>query len=349
MMHQSHLRDDLADAKFVLFGRLENAQMEPGQGCTELVITKVVKSDQAIAGKTRVVIPRYLEVKNPNNPPQILVLGDVEKGQFDFYRGVFATPQLADYASGLIKLDKKRPTDVLRYCFDFLEHSDIEISNDAHGEFNRALDADVEKIARTLPAEKLRQWLQNEKTNLGHARLLSFLLGHCGNANDAVLVRELTEKWVKYEYSIDRALAGYVMLDPKPGWAYVCDLSKNKSKPFLVRFSSLRAAIYLKERQPGIVPEKRVLDLLRTFLDQEYFADLAIEPLRKWACWDLTDAILSLYDQKSHDFPIIKRSIVRYALQCPDAKAKTFIADLRKTDASFVKEAEELLDLEKVP
>lgn len=74
-------------------------------------------------------------------------------------------------------------------------------------------------------------------------------------------------------------------------------------------------------------------------LDQNDIADLAIEDLRKWKVWSLADRIVGLYNLKSHDVPIIRRSILRYALaytgdskNSKDAMPAKFVADLRLKD-----------------
>ena len=57
-----------------------------------------------------------------------------------------------------------------------------------------------------------------------------------------------------------------------------------------------------------------------------------LEDLRKWNRWEVCDRILGLYGKKSHDIPIVKRSIIRYALSCPAPKAKEFVELRRKAD-----------------
>ena len=56
-------------------------------------------------------------------------------------------------------------------------------------------------------------------------------------------------------------------------------------------------------------------------------------------------ARLDLYGKKSHDIPIIKRSIMRFALSCPaqQARAAEFVAKMRKEKADWVQDIEELL------
>ena len=62
--------------------------------------------------------------------------------------------------------------------------------------------------------------------------------------------------------------------------------------------------------------------------------------------------MLGLWDLKTHEAPIIRRAILRFALQCPAEKcpkAAEFVAAQRKRDAEWVKDVEELLQLEIMP
>jgi hypothetical protein len=82
-------------------------------------------------------------------------------------------------------------------------------------------------------------------------------------------------------------------------------------------------------------------------LEQGDIADLAIEDLRKWQQWQVTDKVLGLKDKPSHSVPIVRRAILRFALSCPDnAAAAAYVTELRAKDARMVADAEELLKLE---
>jgi hypothetical protein len=83
-------------------------------------------------------------------------------------------------------------------------------------------------------------------------------------------------------------------------------------------------------------------------LDQSDIADLAIEDLRLHKCWDDCDQVLGLAAKKSHDIPIVRRYILRYALNCPKPEAAAFVANMRKKDPEMVKDIEEFLKLENV-
>src|SRR5262249_32984702 len=140
-------------------------------------------------------------------------------------------------------------------------------------------------------------------------------------------------------------LKGYVLLKPQEGWPHVRGLLA-PSGPFMARLAGFRAIQFLDSTRPGVVPRKDLLAGLRTLLDQADFADLSIEYLRQRRYWEFTGQILPLYSRPSHNFPIIRRAIVRYALQCPDAQAREFVATVRRNDPELVTETEEALKLE---
>ena len=61
--------------------------------------------------------------------------------------------------------------------------------------------------------------------------------------------------------------------------------------------------------------------MLSTLIKQEDIADLPIDYLREWKCWKLTDEVLATFGKKGFEAPIIRRRVVRYALQVPEAAA----------------------------
>ena len=76
-------------------------------------------------------------------------------------------------------------------------------------------------------------------------------------------------------------------------------------------------------------------------------ADLAVEDLRQWQAWDLTPQVLGEFGKPTHAAPIVRRTIVRYALCCPKPEATRFVADLRQRDPELVREIEDSLQFEK--
>jgi hypothetical protein len=146
--------------------------------------------------------------------------------------------------------------------------------------------------------------------------------------------------------NIDGILTAYALLDPKEGWAYSRRLLADPAVRFTLRYSALRAARYFRTSQPDFMAEKEILAAIRPVLDQDEIADIAIDYLREWKCWAFTKHILGLYTKKEFEWPIVRRAILRYALQCPDAEAARFVEQQRKADASLVEEVEKVLKAE---
>jgi hypothetical protein len=344
------LREESANAKLVLYGHLEDAQQTTdGEGTTKFVICTILKNDPILGNQRVITLSRYIPIDDPKNPPHYLIFVDVWRGKFDVYRGVRATLATVNYLKGSMRLsDKDRPK-VLRYCADYLEHKDREIAADAFGEFSESSEKDIVEAGKQLSAQMLRRWLLDKNTAPFRLSLYGLLLGNCGSEADARTLRGLLEHFTKEEspLKIDGLLTGYVLLKPKEGWAYLRSLLQNRDLPFAARYSCLRTARFFHDTRPGVIQEKDILAVMGLALVQSDMADLPIEDLRKWRCWTMTKGILALSGQKEYDIPIIRRSIVRYALHCPDPEAAEFVAAQRKVNPELVKDQQELLQLEK--
>jgi hypothetical protein len=92
--------------------------------------------------------------------------------------------------------------------------------------------------------------------------------------------------------------------------------------------------------QPDQLKEK-VLQCCAAFLRQVDIFDIAVDQLRTWALWELTNQVLALY--KESEAPLAKRSIVRYALSCPLPEAKAFVEKLRQKDPMLIEDVQESL------
>lgn len=119
--------------------------------------------------------------------------------------------------------------------------------------------------------------------------------------------------------------------------------------PFTGRLWGLRAARYFYTTHPGVVQEADLIEGVGLLLAQSDIADIPIEYLRQWKCWKLTRPILALWGREGFGEPIIRRAIVRYALQCPDAKAAQLVAQLRQAEDALLSSVEEELKLLSAP
>jgi hypothetical protein len=346
-MQGQTLTGEVNQASMVLFGTLTNAKLNADQGSTDLQIEAVIKKNEILGDKKVVTLPRY--VPSDKTTTKFLVFCDVFKGKIDPYRGfqVKADSDIVKYLQGALAVKDKDVSTRLRFFFDYLDNADLEIANDAYKEFGNADYKDYHDMAKTLPPDKIAKWLQDPATPAFRHGLYASMLGHCGSAKHAELLRKLLDDSQKQASTgVDGMLAGYVMLQPKEGWAYLRAILKDPKKEFMLRYAGLRAVRFLWTSRPDLVAEKDLEAAVVDLIDQSDIADLAIEDLRLHHCWDVADHVFSLYGKKSHDIPIVRRYILRYALSCPGPEAAKFVAGLRKKEPEMVKDIEEFLKLE---
>jgi len=346
------LTGEVSQASMVLYGKMENATLkgaEFGDGTTDLVIEKVIKSHDELKGRKVITLNRYVPT-DKDTKVRYLVFCDVYKGKIDPYRGlqVKTDSDIARYLEGAVKVKDEKPAVRLRFFFDYLANADAEVSNDALKEFGNADYKDARDLYPRLPANTIAGWLKDENTPAFRYGLYASMLGHCGKPEHADLLRSMLDDPIKRSASgVDGLLAGYVLLKPKEGWAYLTGLLHDGSKDFTTRYAALRAARFFWDSRQDVIAKQDVVAAVSLLLDQGDIADLAIEDLRKWGRWEAAGKVLSLRGLASHDIPIVRRAILRYCLSCPDnADATAFVQEMRKKDARLVEQAEELLKLE---
>lgn len=341
---------DFDQALLVVYGHFGKSH-DSGDGferSSDFVIEQVLKSHEIIKGKNTVRVPKAIDRAGS----KFLLFCDVYKDRIDPYRGleVQTGSELLKYLTGAMSLKAKTMPERLRYCFDFLNSPEIEVSLDAYREFARADYKDYKDIGKSLPPDTIAGWLRDDKTPPYRYGLYASLLGHCGGSKHAELLRQMIDDPEKRKGSgIDGLIAGYVMLEPQKGWAYVQSFLDDTQKPFLMRYAALRTARFLWDQRPDLVEKGMLIKGVMSLLRHPDMADFAIEDLRKWQRWEMTGQVLDLFNQKSHSTPIVQKAILRFALQSPDPAAATFVRAQRQRDAEWVSDTEELLKLESPP
>lgn len=352
-MQGQTLTGDVNQASMVLFGTLKNPKLGgDGPGSTEFHVEAVIKKHDILGDKKVVLLPRYVPPSDKDKNVKFLIFCDIFKGKIDPYRGipVKGNADIVKYLTGAVDHKDKPLAERLSYFFNYLDNPDLEISNDAYKEFGNADYKDYRDLAKKLPADRIAKWLEDPDTPSFRFGLYASMLGHCGSSKHASLLRQmLDDPKRKVASGVDGILAGYIMLDPKNGWEYLLGILKDSKKDFLYRYAGLRAVRFFVEQHTDAVPKAELLKGTLFLADQGDIADLAIDDLRKWKSWEALNPILALAGKESHDVPIVRRAILKFALSCPDKKAAAFVAAERKKDADFVKEVEELLQLETKP
>jgi hypothetical protein len=172
-------------------------------------------------------------------------------------------------------------------------------------------------------------------------------LGHCGSDKHGDLLRGILEDPKRWEIvALDGVWLGYLLLKPKEGWSYFLNRVKDTKQPFPLRFAAWRAMGFLWDNQVDVIPRQELLAGMASLLDDPEMADLALLDLRRWQRWEMADRVLDLFDRESHKAPIIRRSILRFALQCRGPRAAAFVREQRQQDPDLIRDIEEGLQLE---
>jgi hypothetical protein len=371
------LSGEIATADLIVLGTLTNAKPDPAditKGSTDLVIDAVIKPHPYLAGKRVLVIPRYLPDAARAGDTKFLVYGAVytkpadltaaglvggwlltrpETSVFDPYRGepVPSNSELPRYLHGAIAVREQDTPTRLRYFFDYLEHPDLQISTDATMEFGNTEYKDVRALAEKLPGDTVLRWLQDPNTAPSRYGLYGLFIGHCGKKADAPKIRALLDDPARAKSSgVDGLMAGLILLDPQLGWDYLSGLIRDPNQEFATHYAALRTLRFFWEYRPDVIGKDKVLAGMRELVAHKDLADLPMEDLRKWGCWDQTDYVLSFAAKESHNkTPIIRRAILRFALSAPATHkaAKAYVEQARKEDPERVKFVEQTLADEK--
>lgn len=367
------LREEAAKADLILFGTLANPRLEPkgmagtlnlldsllrsvqkskatAAGTTDLFIEQTLKPHAGLGDARRLEVPRFVPIDPKAN--QYLVFCNVVKGKIDPYRGDVATPAVVEYLRGMLAIEPGRPRQVLAHAFRHLEHPDPVIADDALLEFVNAEYEDLRDLGPRLLPDMLARWLQDEK--LPHRcrarEMYAAMLGHCGGEADARLLRRLLDALPKDEatYDIAGLLVGYTLLNPKEGLQVIHATLRDADRSFQARYWAQKVVRFFWDARPEHLPRKGLYDAFCLTLQHPDMADIAVEDLRERELWDATAQVLALEkDKKTWDMPIMRQSVVRYALSCPRPEAAEFIRRMREGDAKMIQAQEEELRLRK--
>jgi hypothetical protein len=341
------LRQHFQRATYIAYGQLANPRFDPngGRGSTELRVGRVLKSDPAIGNRELVLLPRYLPVIG-NTPPDYLVFCVLADGKLDPLHGVPASAAVVEYVLGAAKLDEKNVAVRLGYAFKFLDAADPIVAGDAFLEFARASDVELVKARAALDPAKLRHLMTAASTAPEKLGVFAMLLGLSGGRADAELLAGFLRQPLsdRVRENLGGFLAGLTILDPAAGWSAIEGVLDDPRKPFDQRLAAIGTVRFFQATREAEA-KPHVLRCYRGLLAGGDLADLAVDDLRRWGWWDLTAEVLKYFERPSHSAPVVRRAIVRYALQCPGDEAKQFVAGVRRTDPQLVARVEDFLQL----
>ena len=344
MSGNTSLAFEFSNADVVVYGHLANPKLAGGgKGTTEFHIDRTIKNNSVLLKKV-VTIDQWLPVLDPKSPPKYVMFYRTKKiaqippgEEWDPICGrLVSNPAVLDFAAELAKLQTE-PAKKLLHAAKHFDDPDPNIANEAFMVFAKADDKLIAETAKQLSPAVLRKLVKDADTEPERLSMFAFLLGACGNADDAevlgALVKNPTPRMNK---SYEGILAGYIMMRPKEGWAAVETALQNSKQSFLLRYAALRTVrFFYNARSAEFGPQ--VMQALALAIAQPDIADIAINDLCEWKRWDHTKLVLACWDRKTHDSAITKQSIVRYALTCPSPEARTFMDRARREDPETVR------------
>jgi hypothetical protein len=346
------LREDAASARLIVYGTLSNPRFNAavhGAGsdgaATDLAIERVLKAHAVLGGQRVLTLPRYVPV-DASRPTKFLVFCDVVNGRLDPFRGCPASPALVEYVAGALRLEPAAKGQQFAYFGRFIDHAEPEVAADAFREFAKAGDLDITLAAKQLDPAQIRKLLVDVRTPPERLTLFAYMLGGCGTPADADLLRDLIRRSDdRSSRAIGGLLAGYTQLRPDDGWKLLLGGLADPRQPFPRRLAMLGTVRFFYQSQP--MSRSRAVGAVVALLPQGDMADLAVEDLRRWHEWGPCSDVLSHFDKKTHAAPMVRRAIVRYAINCPRPEARQFVERLRRADPELVRDVEQSLEFEK--
>lgn len=339
------LVQEFEQAQVVVYGHLANPKLDfkTGSGTTEFHCDTIIKDDSAFPRQKMIVLSRYLPVLDPKDSPRYLMFFRVPAKNLEPYNGrQISAPAILDFVAGLSRY-RDNPSEMLRFAAKHLDSADPQIAEEAFLMFAKADDKVIGQVAKQLPASMLRKLVKTPDLEPERLSMFAYLLGACGNADDVELLRSLLKNPApRYFRAYEGILAGYITMRPQEGWAFAHDALKNDKNKFVLRYAVLRTMRFFYNAHPDETAAQ-VLHGEGLAIAHTDISDVAIQDLIRWKRWEHTKLIVSCYDKSSHKSPIVKNSIVRYALACPQPEARALVERVRRQDPELVRYLEEEL------
>jgi hypothetical protein len=321
--------------------------VESNRASSVFLLHKLVKGPQSLHGVERLT----LDVPTSLKPGALAILfgsaaADAKPGEMSWtIVGVNETSYT--YFARAPSL-RTPAADRLRYFAPFLEHADALVAEDAYLEFGHAPFGTIAESIETLPMDRMRLWMTDERVPPARKGFYGLALGLASGDADrsanAQLLRSLILRPENdFRAGFDGVLGGYLMLSGETGLAlFEKRYLGNKDAADGDLRHTLTALRFYHEFGRAIAPA-RLNSALRLMLARPEFADAVITDLARWQDWSVIDRVADLYGQKDYSAPATRRAVVGYLLACPKREAAQQLARLKHDDPAGVSEAERTL------
>lgn len=313
-------------------------------GTAEFEILEVAESeDDAFEVGQTIKLPQYLA---GDKKAQYLLMGPstrVLDWQIPREVSKAGWKYLSDLPSPVTSPDGKIKR--LRYFVEYLQHSELAISNDAYGEFASAKYDTIKALREEFPREKLTEWIAHPDTPVTRMGLYGLLLGLCGDdASAAAMEKKILTPETSFRLGIEGVISGYLLIKGEDGLkvlenkiikstTWTSSDGEVKKVPFSEVFAVMQALRFMWTYEPDRISKDRLKQAMHELLERPELSDLVIADLARWQDWSKQDRLMAMYDEEDYAIPSVKRAIIRYM----------FFASQQT-----VADSEELTDLAKV-
>ena len=332
-------------------GGVPAKDQDPGATSYEVIEALRKDQEQKFPPGEAISLVRYRAAKAGD---LFLLLGTKMGASLDWGSPLEITKEGFHYLKG-VPSPKLSAPERLTYFLGYLEHSDGMISTDAYGEFAKANYEDIVQLTEKMPRKQLRGWLESPETSASRLGLYGLLLGLCGTAEDAELMRDkIVNGQGDFRLGIDGVMGGYLLLTGDDGLTVLEETKiQDKKSPFSETYAAMGAIRFMWQYGKGQIKPDRLRTSMRLLLDRPELADLVIADLARMEDWSAQDRLMELYGAEGYDIPSIKRAVVRYMLasakfkpETPEqaepeqvVKGKKYLAQLEERDPKTVKDA----------
>jgi hypothetical protein len=238
------------------------------------------------------------------------------------------------YVKGLGSVPEGSSVHTAAFFLRHADHADFTVAAAVYHELSTADSKHVIEAARKAPPDTLARALKARSGDLSaflrpRHDLYGLLLGHCGTAEHIDPLRQAVEEVSARGTSVKGLLQGLILIRPADGLAVLKTVLHASTRPLETRSTAVQALEFFIERRPDLLPQTDLVQALVPALAQPDLADRAVEYLRAWRRWELTRAVLRLW-QTAAEAPTLRRSVLRFALSSPHPEAAPFLQRARR-------------------
>ncbi|HYV37061.1 MAG TPA: hypothetical protein VE988_15245 [Gemmataceae bacterium] len=320
----STIRTELQKADIVLCGRF----VQTNEIC-EFHVAQVLRDHPARVGQK--VLPLNQKVSNRAPNALWIVTLSAKDGKLEFTARFGGSNALVVYFDEILRLPNDRAVQS-RFFSNHLDHPDDQIANDAFLEMdNHHIDS---AWAKQFLAPKLAKWLQDPLVDNHRFELYVRLLAKCGDPKThGDLLGALFDDPKSGMWRSTEAVFAYLKFQPNQAWVYIQKVLNNRKEEHLaqrVRLLQLVCSCY-NHPEYGL-NKQQVLQGMGIMLDDPETAEIAVYFVRELKAWEMTDRVLALNSQKSHDRQGVHVAILEFALANPSPRAAEFVKERWQRD-----------------